>query len=205
MASTNENEEIDGPSGRKLSHTGTALYEILDLQKGASEVEIKKSYRKLALKYHPDKNPNNAPAEAKFKEINRAHGILSDESKRSIYDKYGSLGLYIADQVGENNVKSFFCLSHPCCKFAIFVACLLTGCCCCCCCCCCFNFCCGKCAPEPTEDDVDINVFSENEDEGEASNVEHVVLEQPTSTSQPDESTGLSTDGKNVSKYDGSD
>ncbi|NXY89024.1 DNJC5 protein, partial [Alcedo cyanopectus] len=96
---------------RALSTSGAALYEILALEKGATHDEIKKSYRKLALKYHPDKNPDNPEAAEKFKEINNAHATLTDPSKRNIYDKYGSLGLYVAEQFGEENVNTYFMLS----------------------------------------------------------------------------------------------
>lgn len=68
-------------------------------------------YRKLALKYHPDKNPENPDAAEKFKELNNAHSVLSDITKRNIYDKYGSLGLYVAQQFGEENVNTYFMLS----------------------------------------------------------------------------------------------
>lgn len=64
-------------------------YEVLGVAKGAGEDEIKKAYRKLAMKYHPDKNPGDADAEAKFKEINEAYSVLSDEDKRAKYDQYG--------------------------------------------------------------------------------------------------------------------
>lgn len=67
--------------------------------------------RKLALKYHPDKNPDNPEAAEKFKEINNAHATLTDLTKRNIYDKYGSLGLYVAEQFGEENVNTYFMLS----------------------------------------------------------------------------------------------
>lgn len=67
--------------------------------------------RKLALKFHPDKNPENPEAADKFKEINNAHAILNDPTKRNIYDKYGSLGLYVAEQFGEENVNTYFVLS----------------------------------------------------------------------------------------------
>lgn len=67
--------------------------------------------RKLALKFHPDKNPDNPEAADKFKEINNAHAILNDATKRNIYDKYGSLGLYVAEQFGEENVNTYFVLS----------------------------------------------------------------------------------------------
>lgn len=61
-------------------------YEVLGVDKNASEEEIKKAYRKLARKYHPDVNPGNKEAEEKFKEINEAYNVLSDESKRKKYD-----------------------------------------------------------------------------------------------------------------------
>lgn len=63
------------------------------------------------MKYHPDKNPDNPEAAEKFKEINNAHAILTDATRRNIYDKYGSLGLYVAEQFGEENVNTYFVLS----------------------------------------------------------------------------------------------
>lgn len=86
------------------------------MPKTATSDEIKKTYRRLALKYHPDKNPNNPEAAEKFKEVNRAHSILSDATKRSIYDNYGSLGLYIAEQFGEENVNAYFVVTSTWCK-----------------------------------------------------------------------------------------
>ena len=65
-------------------------YEVLGLQKGASEDEIKRAFRKLAVKYHPDRNQGNAEAEEKFKEINEAYQILSDPEKKAKYDQFGS-------------------------------------------------------------------------------------------------------------------
>lgn len=95
---------------------GDSLYETLALPKTATSEEIKKTYRRLALKYHPDKNPNNPEAAEKFKEVNRAHSILSDPTKRNIYDNYGSLGLYIAEQFGEENVNAYFVVTSTWCK-----------------------------------------------------------------------------------------
>ena len=66
------------------------LYEILGVAKTASQSEIKSAYRKLAVKYHPDKNPGDKAAEEKFKEITAAYDVLSDETKRRQYDSYGS-------------------------------------------------------------------------------------------------------------------
>ncbi len=65
-------------------------YKILGVNKNATEDEIKKAFRKLAKKYHPDKNPGNKHAEEKFKEINEANEVLSDKEKRSKYDRFGS-------------------------------------------------------------------------------------------------------------------
>jgi len=67
-------------------------YEVLGIQRSASLDEIKKAYRKLALKYHPDKNPGDADAEEKFKEAAEAYGVLSDDEKRARYDRYGHQG-----------------------------------------------------------------------------------------------------------------
>ncbi|KAK9496324.1 hypothetical protein O3M35_013350 [Rhynocoris fuscipes] len=69
-------------------------YKILEVNKGASNSDIKKAYRRLALKWHPDKNPDNADeANKRFKEISEAYEVLSDDKKRRIYDQYGVEGL----------------------------------------------------------------------------------------------------------------
>ena len=151
----NRNERDDVS---RLSRSGNSLYELLDIPKSSTNEEIKKKYRRLALKYHPDKNPDNVEAEEMFKKINHANSILrsvkaiansiepgsviigknilywhhikhfplkpnhiflekqfmfrpsycifSDEKKRPLYDEYGSFGLYIAEQVGEEFVGS---------------------------------------------------------------------------------------------------
>ena len=68
-------------------------YEVLGIRKGASEAEIKKAYRKMAMKYHPDKNPGDKEAEEKFKEANEAYAVLSDPDKKSKYDRFGHAGV----------------------------------------------------------------------------------------------------------------
>ena len=172
----------------------------MGLTKQATSDDIKKAYRKLALKYHPDKNvsgitkqnsllclklysffqPSPEAAE-KFKEVNHANSILSDSTKRNIYDNYGSLGLYIAEQFGEENVNTYFLVTSGWCKVsdgmsivynlqcchnifivlqALFIGCgIITGCYFCCCCCCCFNFCCGKCRPKAPDETGDYHNF----------------------------------------------
>lgn len=69
------------------------LYEVLGVSRSATDPEIKKSYRKLAMKYHPDRNPDNKEAEEKFKEVQKAYEILSDSKKRAAYDQFGHAGI----------------------------------------------------------------------------------------------------------------
>ncbi|MFA5250163.1 MAG: molecular chaperone DnaJ [Parachlamydiales bacterium] len=83
----------------------TDYYQILGLEKGASEEEIKKAYRKKALKYHPDRNPNNPEAEKTFKEVSEAYEVLSDPQKKQIYDQYGKEALNA--QSGGNSGAGF--------------------------------------------------------------------------------------------------
>ena len=68
-------------------------YEVLGVEKNASDAEIKKAYRKLAMKYHPDQNPGDKSAEEKFKEVNEAYEVLSDADKKAKYDQYGFAGV----------------------------------------------------------------------------------------------------------------
>ncbi|KAF8561458.1 hypothetical protein P879_06639 [Paragonimus westermani] len=143
-------------TSRKLSTHGESLYHTLGVPRGAPEDDLKKAYKKLALRFHPDKNPDNPSAAEIFKEINRAYRTLTDPIKRNIYDKYGSLGLSVAEQFGEENVNTYFVLSNRWCKLLFLFIFLITGCFFCFCCFCCFNFCCGKCKPKaPDEEDLE--------------------------------------------------
>ena len=83
-------------------------YEVLGLSKGASESEIKKAYRKLALKYHPDKNPDDSSAEEKFKEAAEAYEVLSNGDKRARYDQYGHAGMGQGFGGGGMNMDDIF-------------------------------------------------------------------------------------------------
>ncbi|XP_070566305.1 dnaJ homolog subfamily C member 5-like isoform X2 [Ptychodera flava] len=174
-------------STRSMSTSGESLYQLLGLQKGAEPDEVKRAYRKLALKWHPDKNPDNPDATEKFKEINHANSVLSDETKREIYDEYGSMGLYVAEQIGEENVKAYFMVHSPLFKCCFITWGILTCCyfCCCCCCCCCF--CCGKLKTyEPEEDDFNLKPEDLEEDTSPSSErAEEPVTSQPGAIAMP--------------------
>ncbi len=84
-------------------------YEVLGVDKGASASEIKKAYRKLALKYHPDKNPDDSAAEEKFKEAAEAYEVLSDDNKRERYNRFGHAGMKGAAGGGHHmNMEDIF-------------------------------------------------------------------------------------------------
>ncbi|BFZ04110.1 hypothetical protein BsWGS_07149 [Bradybaena similaris] len=159
---------------RSYSRSGNSLYELLGLKKGATNDEIKKAYRKMALKFHPDKNRDSEDAAEKFKEINRANMILMDETKRSIYDQYGSMGIYIAEQFGNENVNTYLVLTSPWCKALLICCGIITGCCCCCCCCMCCNCCCGKCRPPSPDEDENLHLQNDGNDSDEP------ITAQPT-------------------------
>ncbi len=78
-------------------------YDILGVSKTATEAEIKKAYRRLAKRYHPDQNQGDPSAEAKFKEIQEAYGVLSDKEKRGKYDQFGHAGVHMGGQPGRGD------------------------------------------------------------------------------------------------------
>jgi molecular chaperone DnaJ len=77
-------------------------YEVLELGRDAGEQEIKSAYRKMALQFHPDRNPDDPEAEEKFKEASEAYSVLSDPQKRASYDRFGHAGLQSAAGGGFN-------------------------------------------------------------------------------------------------------
>src|SRR5512135_1366129 len=83
-------------------------YEILGVSRSAGAEEIKKAYRQMAMKYHPDRNPGNTEAEEKFKEAAEAYEVLSDQDKRARYDRYGHEGMRQQDFGGFRDVSDIF-------------------------------------------------------------------------------------------------
>jgi len=82
-------------------------YEILGVQRGATDQEIKSAYRKLALQFHPDRNPNNPDAEEKFKECSEAYAVLADSEKREMYNRFGHAGVGAAAPGGGFDASVF--------------------------------------------------------------------------------------------------
>ncbi|XP_077471800.1 dnaJ homolog subfamily C member 5-like [Stigmatopora argus] len=190
---------------RAISASGESLYVLLGLERGCSHDDVKKTYRKLALRYHPDKNPDNPEAAEKFKEVNAAHAVLSDPGKRNIYDAYGSLGLYVAQQFGDDNVNAYFALTTWWAK-GLFALCgLLTGFYCCCCLCCCCDCCCGRLKTTPPPDQETPYGDLRDDDGDEEGEEEEEELQHPThdasvpvvqQPSNASEKTQLISDGR---------
>eukprot|EP00934_Nitzschia_sp_Nitz4_P002808 Nitzschia sp. Nitz4//scaffold70_size99833//54540//55881//NITZ4_004597-RA/size99833-snap-gene-0.146-mRNA-1//-1//CDS//3329557141//2798//frame0 len=82
------------------------FYQILGVSRNATDAELKKAYRKLSIKWHPDKNPGDDQATKNFQKISEAYAVLSDEKKRKVYDQYGIDGVNQAEQMGEDSMPS---------------------------------------------------------------------------------------------------
>jgi curved DNA-binding protein CbpA len=87
------NDELATQKQAKTSMSKRDYYEVLGVAKGAGADEIKKAYRKVAMQYHPDRNPGDKAAEEKFKEAAEAYEVLSDQDKRQQYDRFGHAGV----------------------------------------------------------------------------------------------------------------
>ena len=91
-----------------MAETKRDYYEVLGVSKDVSKPELKKAYRKLAIQYHPDKNPDNKEAEEKFKEASEAYEVINDDHKRQIYDQFGHRGLEGAGHTGPSGFEDIF-------------------------------------------------------------------------------------------------
>ncbi|KAK7412385.1 hypothetical protein VNO78_03841 [Psophocarpus tetragonolobus] len=108
-----DHQDQEAPRKRRVKasrkYMGMDYYGILEVDKNATDEELKRAYRKLAMKWHPDKNPNNKKeAEIKFKQISEAYEVLSDPQKRAIYDRYGEGGFKGGMPTPDEGVASFF-------------------------------------------------------------------------------------------------
>jgi molecular chaperone DnaJ len=90
-----------------MANTKKDYYEVLGISKSADSIELKSAYRKLAIKYHPDRNPNDKDAEEHFKEVSEAYEVLADPQKRQLYDTYGHDGLKQTGYQGYNGFEGF--------------------------------------------------------------------------------------------------
>ncbi|XP_078094130.1 dnaJ homolog subfamily C member 5G-like isoform X2 [Mustelus asterias] len=145
---------------RTMSVTAESLYRILDLPKKSSPEDVEEAYRKLALRYHPDNNPDNPEAAQRFQEINRAKDILSDEKKKQVYDSYGSAGLQMFEKDGDNFLASQNnCCMKLCARFCTIITCCFSCC-----------SCCGKCLPKVDPNDWNPNI---------AAGASNPILHQP--------------------------
>src|SRR5688572_20326185 len=91
-----------------MAVTKRDYYEVLSVNRNASSEEIKRSYRRLAMKYHPDRNNGDAEAELKFKECAEAYEVLSDDQKRARYDQFGHQGVQGAHDFSHMDVTDIF-------------------------------------------------------------------------------------------------
>src|SRR5688572_13096439 len=82
-------------------------YKVLDVPRNATEADITKAYRRLAMKYHPDRNPDDHEAEGKFKEAKEAYEVLTDAQKRAAYDQFGHAGVEAASRAGGGRAGGF--------------------------------------------------------------------------------------------------